>query len=88
MEFILIYILNITFTRSTNFQNSPTPTRRRKKPPIYRLQHEGSYNSINSPTPTRRQLSNPLVYRNQPKGSSNSLDVPYPTGRRLQPPIL
>jgi hypothetical protein len=55
----LIYIFNITFTGSTNFQNSPAPTGRRNQPPIYRLQPEGSYNSLNSPTPTGRRLQPP-----------------------------
>jgi hypothetical protein len=62
---------------NTNWKEAPTP--------IYRLQPEGSYNSLI----LQLQLeggSNPLVYRLQPEGSSNSLDSPAPTGRRLQPP--
>jgi hypothetical protein len=48
--------------------NSPAPTRRRLQPPIYRLQPEGSYNSLIF----LLQLeggSNPLVYRLQLKES-------------------
>jgi hypothetical protein len=62
--------------------NSPATTRRRLQPPIYRLQLEGSYNSLNSLAPT------PLILRLQPEGSSNSLCSPTPTRRRLRPPFL
>jgi hypothetical protein len=58
--------------RKHQLPNSPAPTGRRLQPPIYRLQPEGSYNSLIY----QLQLeggSNPLVYRLQPEGSSNSL---------------
>jgi hypothetical protein len=67
--------------------NSPAATGRRLQPPIYRLQPEGSYNSLNFLAPTRRRLQ-PPDFRIQPEGSSNSLSSLTPTGRRLQPPFL
>jgi hypothetical protein len=50
------YISKITFIGNTNFQNYLAPTGRRLQPPIYRLQPEGSYNSLNSTAPTGRRL--------------------------------
>jgi hypothetical protein len=73
--------------RKHQLPNSPAPTGRRLQPPIYRLQPEGSYNSLNSPAPTGRRLQ-PPIYRLQPEGSSNSMYSPTPTGRRLRPPFL
>jgi hypothetical protein len=69
----------ITFIGSTEFQNSPTPTRRHQ-PHIYKIQLEGSYNSLDFPVPTGRRL--------QPKGSYNYLYSPTLNGRRLQPPFI
>jgi hypothetical protein len=48
---------------STNWKKAPTL--------VYRIQPEGSYNSLNSLAPTGRKL--------QPEGMSNSLDSLAPT---------
>jgi hypothetical protein len=61
MEQFLIYILNITSTKKTNFQNSPAPAGRRYQAPVYRLQLEGRYNSLNSPALTGRRLQPPSL---------------------------
>jgi hypothetical protein len=45
--------------RNRQLPNSPSPTRRRFQPPIYRLQLEGIYNSLNSPATTGRRLQPP-----------------------------
>jgi hypothetical protein len=84
---MLSYISNITFIGSTNFQNSLAPTEKRHQPPVYRIQPEGSYNSLYFPSQTQGG-SNPLIYRLQPKGSYKSMYSPTPTRRRLQPPFL
>jgi hypothetical protein len=76
--------------------NSSTVTGRRLQPPIYRLQPEGSYNSLNSLASgdynSLNSLAsggyNPLILRLQPERSSNSLCFLAPTRRRLQPPFL
>jgi hypothetical protein len=47
--------------RKHQLPNSPAPTGRRHQPPIYRLQPEGSYNSLNSPAPTGRRLQPPSL---------------------------
>jgi hypothetical protein len=75
-----IYIFNITSTGSTNFQDSLGPIGRRHRRPVYRLQHEGSYNSLDSLAPTGRSI--------QTEGSYNYLNSPTTIGRRLQPSSL
>jgi hypothetical protein len=83
---MISYIYQEFIHRKHQLPNSPAATGRRLQPPIYRLQPEGSYNSLNSLAPTRRRLQPPefsrlqpeggynhLVLRIQPEGSSNSL---------------
>jgi hypothetical protein len=56
---MLSYISKYYIHRKHQLPNSPAPTGRRLQPPIYRLQPEGSYNSLNSPAPTGRRLQPP-----------------------------
>jgi hypothetical protein len=53
---MLSYISKDYIHRKHQLPNSPAPTGRRLQPPIYRLQPEGSYNSLNSPAPTGRRI--------------------------------
>jgi hypothetical protein len=59
---MLSYISKYYIHRKHQLPNSPAPTGRRLQPPIYRLQPEGSYNSLI----LQLQLeggSNPLIYK-------------------------
>jgi hypothetical protein len=56
---MLSYIYQEFIHRKHQLPNSPAATGRRLQPPIYRLQPEGSYNSLNSLAPTRRRLQPP-----------------------------
>ena len=69
------YIYQEYIHRKHQLPNSPAPTGRRLQPPIYRIQPEGSYNSLNSPVTTGRRI--------QPEGSFNSLCSLAPTRRRI-----
>jgi hypothetical protein len=58
---MLSYISKDYIHRKHQLPNSPTPTGRRIQPPIYKLQPEGSYNSLNSPATTGRRLQTPSL---------------------------
>jgi hypothetical protein len=58
---MLSYISKAYIHRKNQLPNSPVPTRRRLQPPLYRLQTEGSYNSLNSPALIGRSLQTPSL---------------------------
>jgi hypothetical protein len=67
---MLSYIYQEYIHRKHQLPNSPTPTGRRLQPPIYRLQPEGSYNSLNSPATNWKEAPTPYL---QEAPTSNSL---------------
>jgi hypothetical protein len=64
---ILSYIYQEFIDRKNQLPNSPVATGRRIKPPIYRLQPKGKYNSLNSLAPTRRRLQPPWFFGSNQK---------------------
>jgi hypothetical protein len=76
---MLSYIYQEFIHRKHQLPNSPVATGRRLQPPIYRLQPEGSYNSLNSLGSNQKEATTPWVLRLQPEGGYNHLVL------RLQP---
>jgi hypothetical protein len=79
-----LYISKDYIHRKHQLPNSPAPTGRRLQPPIYRLQPEGSYNSLNSPATTRRRLQPPRFSILQPEGGYDPLSLPHPASLKYK----